>query len=208
MSDQSAPTTWRRLDAGEAAAILAVAQRPGWVAREPLEAAAALEEHLARLREEHAALVQIVQEARERGRHAGHEAGRAELAAIADSLRTFVTGIEQRAAVVAIAAAEALLHAEIAANPEQLVPRIRALLREQGAPVVRLRVAPAVCTALQGHADLGCAVVPDASLSPADAVLELPNGQVDARLHVALALLRPGVESALVDFAAREPSDG
>lgn len=209
MSDERIPATWRRLEPGEEAVLRAVARRPGWVAPGPLEAAAALEAHIARLREEQAAIEAIVNEARERGRLEGHAAGRAELAVVADALREFVAGLEQRTAVVAIAAAEAVLHAEIAAHPEQLVPRIRALLREQTATVLRLRVAPTVAASVHAHADLGCAVVPDAALSPADAVIELANGQVDARVHVALALLRAGVEASIAAGAVgKERDDG
>ncbi|HWJ66561.1 MAG TPA: hypothetical protein VNT31_07785 [Nocardioides sp.] len=107
-------------------------------------------------------------------------------------LDALARAVEAQAADLALALTAELVDARVAAaTPADVVVRVLQVL--PATPVGRVRLHPSVVAspAVADLADRGLDVVPDASLGPADALVESPDGSVtDLRVDEAMARVR------------------
>ncbi|MFK4731501.1 FliH/SctL family protein [Agromyces mediolanus] len=105
---------------------------------------------------------------------------------------------ERQLAAGALALAETLLGAELAADPDGAARAAlrRALDHDDAALVVRVRMHPAALARVAAAAPEGVELLADASLAPGNAVAELPDGLVDARISTAIDRVRRSLEEA------------
>jgi flagellar biosynthesis/type III secretory pathway protein FliH len=193
---------WRRLSDEEASALRALLPDQTLHPAHEVAAYVELSTRIERLRAESASLESDLTAARAAATEAGYRAGldraAADIATIGAELREQVAALRTRASLVALAAAEAVLHAEVATSPALMLERINALLAASPQRPTRIRLCPPIHAALAPHAgELPVLLVPDPSLAPADAIFELATGQIDARIQLALQLIRPHVDAEL-----------
>lgn len=96
-------------------------------------------------------------------------------------------------AAASVDIAEAIIGRELASAPDSALSALkRALNHAETDAVVTVRMNPADLAALDDdtRAAVGVGLHADASLSPGDAVAELPNGYLDARIGAALDRVR------------------
>lgn len=155
------------------------AERERTAALAALEAAAA--EREARRASEHRAALDALEQTR---------------AAVLGATIPVLAAADQRLARAALELAEAVLGAELDADPESAARSAlgRVLAHPDAGLVVRVRLHPQRIAALAGSAPDGLELVPDAALAPGDAVAELPEGLIDARIDAALARARRALE--------------
>ncbi|HJK92757.1 MAG TPA: FliH/SctL family protein, partial [Polyangiaceae bacterium LLY-WYZ-15_(1-7)] len=131
---------------------------------------------------------------------AGREAGRAATAAAlleAAAVRDRALGdAEEELRRLAVAAAERLVHAELALAPERIRDLVGGLLeRARRAGDRRLRVHPEDAPLLDGLPALaGAERIHDPALARGDVILETELGRLDGRLEVRLEALRRALE--------------
>lgn len=124
-------------------------------------------------------------------------------AAARDRLTPVVTEAEQGLADAAVSLAEALLGAELLDDDASARSALRRALSVQDSEVVVVRLNPDDLTRLKATLDTlpkdvqvpaGVELVADADLARGDAVSELPEGFLDARLSTAVARVRAALE--------------
>ncbi|WP_210479810.1 FliH/SctL family protein [Naasia sp. SYSU D00948] len=94
----------------------------------------------------------------------------------------------------AVELAEALLLRELDERPDAPLARVRRVLAAAaGSSPLRVRLAPADAE-LAGPSIGDVTVVPDPSLRPGDAVVDLPDGVLDARVGAALERARAALQ--------------
>ncbi|GAA2448810.1 hypothetical protein [Agromyces soli] len=105
---------------------------------------------------------------------------------------------ERQFAEGALALAETLLGAELAADPDGAARAAldRALDHDDTALVTRVRMHPAALARVAAAAPEHVELVADAALGEADAVAELPDGLVDARISAALDRARRAIRES------------
>lgn len=204
---------WRRLSDEEAAALRPLVPDNTVHSAADVATWVALSTRIDALRSESDALEANIAAARnaaiEAGYRAGHQRAEAEVARVVAELRDGVAALHGRAALVALAAAEAVLHAEVSTTPALMQARIEALLAESPQRPTRIRLSPQLHAALAPElAQLPLVLVPDPSLAPADAILELATGQLDARVQLALQRIGAHVDAELGAGSQNEQSDG
>lgn len=118
--------------------------------------------------------------------------------AVLDATVPVLRDADRALARAALELAEAVIGAELDAGPDGAARRAlqRVLDHPVAELVVRVRLHPQQLAALAGSAPEGLELVPDASLAPGDAVAELPDGLIDARLGSALDRARRALEEA------------
>ncbi|WP_324650449.1 FliH/SctL family protein [Georgenia sp. H159] len=128
----------------------------------------------------------------------------ARAAAVArDRLTPVVGEVEQGLTEAAVSLAEALLGAELRDDDASARSALLRALSVQDSDIVRIRLNPRDLTHLEATLDTlpadlqvpaGVELVADAGLARGDAVSELPEGFLDARLSTALARVRAALE--------------
>lgn len=133
---------------------------------------------------------------REATRSAAEEAGRAEVAALLVRAHTIVDaardGAEADLKQIAVAAAERLVHAELALHPERVRDVVRGVLdRAKRATRLVVLVHPEDRPSIEGMPELASArVEDDPSLCRGDCVARTDLGTLDGRLVVRIEALR------------------
>jgi flagellar assembly protein FliH len=105
---------------------------------------------------------------------------------------------ERQLAEGALALAETVLGTELAADPDGAARAAlaRALDHDDAALVTRVRMHPAALARVAAAAPEHLELVADASLGEADAIAELPDGLVDARIAAALDRARRAIRES------------
>jgi flagellar biosynthesis/type III secretory pathway protein FliH len=133
---------------------------------------------------------------RESTRTAAEEAGRAEVAALLVRAHAIVDAAREDAEAdlkrLAVAAAERLVHAELALHPERIRDVVRGVLdRAKRATRLVVMVSPEDRALLEGMPELASArIEEDPSLARGDCVARTDLGTLDGRLVVRLDALR------------------
>lgn len=127
----------------------------------------------------------------EERRQAEHAAAVAALRSAADQLVSQIgvvcRAVDEQATDLALELTRELVGVVRDDATDHAVRRVVGVLPEH--PVVRVRLHPAAVAGAGELRDLGVAIVPDATLGPADAVAEADDHVVDLRLSTALARL-------------------